>query len=129
MRRTCLFVKVSAWLGRISLTLYLSHRWVAVSLNNIYKGIAWRHWFGLGNDFRYDYTVVLIAYLVGSACACTVVYLISKYIRANQEKLLSNLRKKIFSNRDSSSRRTGKPVPTAFLLCFLKKSLALEKRF
>ncbi len=79
--------RFSFWLGRLSLTLYLSHRWVADCLYNIYLPFAKRNWFGLGVSEEYDFLVVHIVYFICAAVACTVVYLISKYIRKHSEQI------------------------------------------
>mgnify|MGYP002624938185 CR=1 FL=1 len=88
--------KFFSWLGKLSLTLYLSHKWIALSMKNVYSGVAKRHWFGLGEDTGFDYVFLLTAYLVCTVIACTVIYLISQYIRKHRESSRKKLKKVFF---------------------------------
>ena len=86
--------KVSFWLGKISLPLYLSHRWLALSINNVYLYLCKINFYRFGESEKFDYFFILAVYLVGSVCSCTVIYLISKYIRNHREELSAKFRRK-----------------------------------
>ena len=85
--------KFCFWLGKLSLTLYLSHRWVADCLLNIYKPFAKRNWFGLGTSEAYDFWVMHLVYFACVIIACTVVYLISKFISNHSEQIKARFKK------------------------------------
>ena len=85
--------KFSGFLGKLSLVMYLSNRWIALSMKNLYPSFAKRHWFGLGESFNYDYAFRLAAYLVCTVIACTVIYLLSQFIRKHTDGMREKLKK------------------------------------
>lgn len=91
--------RFSFWLGKLSLTLYLSHRWVADCLLNIYKPFAKRNLFNLGIDENYDFWVMHLVYFVCVIITCTVVYLISKFIRNHKEQIKEHFTKAFIAQK------------------------------
>lgn len=87
-----------SWLGKLSLTLYLSHKWIALSMGNVYKVASKKHWFGLGVNFDFDYYFLLASFLICTAIACTVIYLISQFIRKHRGSRNEKLRKVFFTD-------------------------------
>ncbi len=82
-----------SWLGKLSLTLYLSHKWIALSMKNVYPVAVRKSWFGLGIDSTHDYIFLLAAYLLCTVIACTVIYIISRFISKHSEAISSRFRK------------------------------------
>jgi len=73
--------KFSTFLGKLSLTLYLSHRWVAITINNIYNYLAEKQLYGFGKSFDYDYNTLMKYYFLGSIISCAVIYIICALLR------------------------------------------------
>lgn len=89
--------RFSGVLGALSLTLYLSHYWVAMSVKNIYNRLAPSGTFGLGADLKYDYFVVMAVYLTASAVACTFTWFVAKYYRTHEKQIKARLRRRLIA--------------------------------
>ena len=90
--------RLFSWLGKLSLTLYLSHKWIALSMKNVYPIAAEKHLFGLGDNFDYDYIFLLASFLICTAIACAVIYIISQFIRKHRESSRKKLKKVFFTD-------------------------------
>ena len=101
--------RVSDRLGALSLTLYLSHYWVAMSVNNIYNLLAEKKLFGFGADFNFDYFAVLGAYLAATALACAFTWFAANYIRAHQTQIAARLRSRLIARQPQEDQNAAFP--------------------
>ena len=73
--------RINGMLGKLSLTVYLSHRWIAVTLGNLYPMFIKRGLFGFTGNEPADVKIMWILYLSSAVVSCAAVYIISLLIK------------------------------------------------
>lgn len=93
--------RFNGFLGKLSLTVYLSHRWVAVTLDHLYPRLSEIGAFGFTGSEAGDVKIMWILYLISAVCACAIVFFVSAALKKAGPRL-SKLFQKVFIRQAAS---------------------------
>lgn len=88
--------RFSLFLGKLSLTVYLSHYWLTFTITNLYPRAAARGWLGLSGAPAADSTKIWCVYLLAVACASAFVYIVSAALRAHSAAIFKKIKAILF---------------------------------
>lgn len=78
--------KISYFLGKLSLTLYLSHKWIALAICRYYTRFLDTNQYGFGFDYNADKIRLLKIYIPLVILSTAIVYIISDIIKKFSNK-------------------------------------------
>ena len=85
--------RVNGFLGKLSLTIYLSHRWIAVTLDNLYPRLTESGIFGFTGNENVDVPKMWIMYLICVILSCIVVYALSALLKKASPRLTGKIKR------------------------------------
>ncbi len=80
--------KFNYFLGRISLTIYLTHKWYAAVVYNLLVYVRHNHILSFGADRFRDKTTFLIIYIVTLPIICAVVHILAGLVRKLIDRII-----------------------------------------
>ena len=103
----CMDNKFNYFLGKISITLYLSNVWVAKAVGRYYNRFCEAGLYGLGADKYADRKVLILIYIAAFIITTVIVYLLSALIKTIGKRIDKTLKEKY------SPARASDDMPTA----------------